>query len=205
MSTPKQSDELYQLEGKCSLRRVLPYPLQQILAMFVTNVTPLTIITSAAVSFLPHETVLNLIQGAMVAAGIATFVQATPIWKIGSGLPIFTGLSFTFVIPLSAIAAAYGYPAVIGGIMLMVLGQILVSGMEDDRKSRLYPAQPADCRSESLECDRFYRIHGSRYLVQFPDIHSDDLLTECSRGRIRDRNAAESVIAERDLRLRPIS
>lgn len=139
MSTPKQSDELYQLEGKCSLRRVLPYPLQQILAMFVTNVTPLTIITSAAVSFLPHETVLNLIQGAMVAAGIATFVQATPIWKIGSGLPIFTGLSFTFVIPLSAIAAAYGYPAVIGGIMLMVLGQILVSGMEMIAKAGFTP------------------------------------------------------------------
>lgn len=127
MSTPNQTDELYQLEGKCSFRRVLPYSLQQILAMFVTNVTPITIITSAAVPFLPHETVLNLIQGAMVAAGIATFVQATPIWKIGSGLPIFMGLSFTFVIPLSAIAAAYGYPAVIGAVLAGGLFEALLA------------------------------------------------------------------------------
>ena len=159
MSTPNQTDELYQLEGKCSFRRVLPYSLQQILAMFVTNVTPITIITSAAVPFLPHETVLNLIQGAMVATGHRRH-------------------------------HAYGARSDSG----------FLHG--NDCKSRLYAAQQTDCRAEPVDCDRFHRIHGSRHLGQFSDIHSDDLLTECSRGRIRDRNAAESVIAERGLRLR---
>lgn len=159
MSTLKQSDELYQLEGKCSLRRVLPYSLQQILAMFVTNVTPITIITSAAVPFLPHETVLNLIQGAMVATGHRRH-------------------------------HAYGARS--------------DSGFRhgNDRKSRLYAAQQTDCRAEPVDCDRFHRIHGNRYLGQFRDVHSGDFLSECCRSRIRYGDAAESVIAERGLILR---
>ncbi len=89
----------------------------------------------------------------MIVAGIATFIQAPPLWKIGSGLPIFMGLSFTFIIPLTAVAQKYGYGAVMGtalaglfppvgrfirtipesvmgGMLLVVLGQILVSGFE---------------------------------------------------------------------------
>ena len=37
----------------------------------------------------------RLMQSAMIAAGIATFLQATPVWKLGSGLPIFMGVSCT--------------------------------------------------------------------------------------------------------------
>lgn len=54
---------------------------------------------------------------AMFVAGIATLIQLYPIWKVGSGLPIVMGVSFTFVTVLCTVAANYGYPAVIGAVM----------------------------------------------------------------------------------------
>lgn len=59
-----------------------------------------------------------LVQNAMFVAGIATMIQLYPVWKVGSKLPIVMGVSFTFVTILSTIAANYGYPTVIGCVMI---------------------------------------------------------------------------------------
>ena len=75
MTAVNQKDSLYQPEGKVSVRLILPYSLQQVMAMFVTSVTPITIVTSAAVPFLPHETVLNLIQASLIAVGFTTSTE----------------------------------------------------------------------------------------------------------------------------------
>ena len=85
---------LYALEGNPGLRMVLPFSLQQILAMFVTNMVPIGIIAAAAVPALSEAEIFRLMQSAMIAAGIATILQATPIGKLGSGLPVFMGVSF---------------------------------------------------------------------------------------------------------------
>lgn len=108
---------LYTLEGNPGLGLVLPFSLQQVLAMFVTNMVPIGIIAAAASPALTESEIFSLMQSAMIAAGIATFIQATPIGKLGSGLPVFMGVSFTFVVPLSAIAAKYGYGAVTGTVL----------------------------------------------------------------------------------------
>lgn len=112
-----ENHPLRQLTGKVSLLKVVPFSLQQILAMFVTNLVPIGIITAAAVPSLPQQMSMMLVQNAMIAAGIATFLQATPIWRFGSGLPVFMGISFTFMVPLTAVAAAHGYGAVIGCVI----------------------------------------------------------------------------------------
>lgn len=54
----------------------------------------------------------------MFVAGIATLIQLYPIWKVGSGLPIVMGVSFTFVTVLCTVAANYGYPAVMGAVLV---------------------------------------------------------------------------------------
>ena len=90
--------------------------MQHILAMFVSNLTPITII--AAAGGLSQEEIAILLQNAMFIAGIATLIQLYPIWKIGSGLPIVMGVSFTFVTVLSTIAANYGYPTVMGAVLV---------------------------------------------------------------------------------------
>ena len=109
---------LYTLDGNPGLGKVLPYSLQQILAMFISNIVPIGIICSAAVPALTNAEISRLVQCAMIAAGLATFLQATPFWKIGSGLPIFMGVSFTFVVPLTAIAAKHEYGAVTGTVLV---------------------------------------------------------------------------------------
>lgn len=54
----------------------------------------------------------------MFVAGIATMIQLYPIWRIGSKLPVVMGVSFTFVTVLSTISANYGYPAVVGAVLV---------------------------------------------------------------------------------------
>ena len=107
---------IYQLNGRVPLPKAVPFGLQHILAMFVSNLTPITII--AAAGGLDKPEIAILLQNAMFIAGIATLIQLYPIWKIGSRLPIVMGVSFTFVTVLSTVAANYGYPAVIGAVLI---------------------------------------------------------------------------------------
>lgn len=108
-------NNIYTLDGQVPLLKAIPFGLQHILAMFVANLTPITIIASAG--GLSQAEIAILLQNAMLVAGIATLIQLYPIWKIGSRLPIVMGVSFTFVTILSTIAANYGYSAVIGAVI----------------------------------------------------------------------------------------
>ena len=103
---------IYRLDGRVPLLKAVPFGLQHILAMFVSNLTPITII--AAAGGLSQAEVAVLLQNAMLVAGIATLIQLFTVWRIGSRLPVVMGVSFTFVTVLSTVAASYGYPAVIG-------------------------------------------------------------------------------------------
>lgn len=109
-------NNIYQLDGRVPLGKAIPFGIQHILAMFVANLTPITII--AAAGGLSQSQIAMLLQNAMIAAGIASLIQLYPVWKVGSGLPIVMGVSFTFVSVLSAVAANYGYPAVIGAVLV---------------------------------------------------------------------------------------
>lgn len=108
-------NNIYKLDGRVPVLKAIPFGLQHILAMFVANLTPITII--AAAGGLSQEEIAILLQNAMFVAGIATLIQLFPIWKVGSRLPIVMGVSFTFVTVLSTVAVNYGYPAVIGAVI----------------------------------------------------------------------------------------
>ena len=111
-------DNIYRLDGRVPLAKAIPFGLQHILAMFVSNLAPITIIAGAAQPALDQAQVAILLQNAMFVAGIATMIQLYSIWKIGSRLPIVMGVSFTFVAVLSAIAGTYGYEYVIGAVLI---------------------------------------------------------------------------------------
>ena len=100
------------------LPKAIPFGLQHILAMFVSNLAPITMIAGAAKVPVTGAELGMLLQNAMFAAGIATMIQLYPLWKIGSRLPVVMGVSFTFVTVLSTISANYGYPAVIGAVLI---------------------------------------------------------------------------------------
>lgn len=114
----KKIENVFQLDGKVPLKTAIPFGLQHVLAMFVANLSPIAIICAAAQPALSTAEIAMLVQNAMFVAGIATMIQLYPVWKVGSKLPIVMGVSFTFVTILSTIAANYGYPTVIGCVMI---------------------------------------------------------------------------------------
>ena len=109
-------NNIYNLNGRVPVLRAVPFGLQHVLAMFVSNLAPITII--AAAGGLEQAEIAILLQNAMFIAGIATLIQLYPVWKVGAGLPIVMGVSFTFVAVLSTVAANYGYPSVIGAVLI---------------------------------------------------------------------------------------
>lgn len=109
----KQLGDYY---GNVSIAQALPYGIQHVLAMFVSNLAPIVIICGAA--GLGTEDSAMLIQNAMIAAGIGTLIQLFSVWRIGAKLPIVMGLSFTFVTVLCGVAATYGMGAVVGAVIV---------------------------------------------------------------------------------------
>ena len=107
---------IYKLDGRVPVAKAIPFGLQHILAMFVSNLAPISII--AAAGGLSQSEIAILLQNAMFVAGIATLIQLYPVWKVGAKLPIVMGVSFTFVTVLSTIAVDYGYPTVIGAVLV---------------------------------------------------------------------------------------
>ncbi len=117
-STNCSISNIYKLDGRVPIGKAIPFGLQHILAMFVSNLAPITMIAGAAKVPVTGAELGMLLQNAMFAAGIATLIQLYPFWKIGSKLPVVMGVSFTFVTVLSTISANYGYPAVIGAVLI---------------------------------------------------------------------------------------
>ena len=109
-------DPIYELDGKISVGKAIPFGLQHILAMFVANIAPILIVTG--VIKMPLEQSAALVQSAMIVAGIGTLIQLYPIWRIGSGLPIVMGISFTFVSIACVIGSKYGYGGILGAVLV---------------------------------------------------------------------------------------
>jgi NCS2 family nucleobase:cation symporter-2 len=106
---------IYKLEGFVPLGQALPFGMQHVLAMLVSNIVPIILV--AGMAGLSPSLKAILIQNCMIIAGIGTLVQLYPLWRAGSGLPIVMGTSFTFVAVNGYIASKYGYGAVIGGVI----------------------------------------------------------------------------------------
>lgn len=107
---------IYQINGKVPVLKAIPFGLQHVLAMFVANIAPILIV--AGTSGLTTEQSAMLIQNAMIIAGIGTLIQLFPVWRIGSGLPVVMGISFTFVSVFCFVGANYGYSAIMGAVLI---------------------------------------------------------------------------------------
>ena len=106
----------YHLDGVPSLKEAIPLGLQHVLAMFVSNITPLIIVAGAL--NMPAETKTFLIQCTMFVAGLNTMIQAYTLGPIGAKLPIVVGTSFAFVPVALSIGTQYGYEAILGAALV---------------------------------------------------------------------------------------
>ncbi len=118
MSKKADSDinNIYKLDGRVPVAKAIPFGFQHVLAMFVSNIAPI-IIVAGACGLSASDTAM-LIQVAMLIAGIGTIIQLYPVWKIGSGLPIVMGISFTFVSVFCFVGPKYGYGAILGAVLI---------------------------------------------------------------------------------------
>ena len=127
----------YEFEAKMPLRHAVPLGLQHVFAMFVGNLTPLLIITSACGlaggEFADLQ--VSLLQNAMFVAGIVTLVQLYGLGPVGGKVPIIMGTSSGFLGVFNSVAAtmggdvtAYGAmmgASILGGLFESVLGVFL--------------------------------------------------------------------------------
>ena len=114
MKEVKLEEAAYQFEAKMSLRQAIPLGLQHVCAMFVGNLTPLLIITSACGiaggEFADLQ--VTLLQSAMFVAGVVTLVQLFSIGPVGGQVPIIMGTSSGFLGVFNSVAASMG-----GGVL----------------------------------------------------------------------------------------
>ncbi len=120
---------VYQLDGRPGLSTAVPLGLQHVLAMFTSNLAPILII--AGVCGLSGADMVIMVQCAMFVSGLTTFIQLYPLklgknFQVGAKLPIVMGTSFTFVPTASAIGAASGIGAVLGGCMAGSLVEVFM-------------------------------------------------------------------------------
>ena len=129
----------YDFEGRLPLRQAIPLGLQHVLAMFVGNLTPILIITSACAAGGDAESFAQiqvaLLQNAMLVAGIVTLVQLYSVGPIGGQVPIIMGTSSGFIGVFQSVNTIMGggvvsYAAmmgasIVGGLFETVLGAFL--------------------------------------------------------------------------------
>lgn len=106
----------YKLEGKIPLGQAILYGLQHVMAMFVGNLTPVLLITGACA--LDGGLQLQIIQNAMLMAGVITLLQLFAIGPVGAKLPIVMGTSSGFIGVCSGIAATMGQGIVTYGAII---------------------------------------------------------------------------------------
>lgn len=123
----KSKENLYQLDGYVSVIQALPYGLQHVLTMFISNITPVILVLTNKEINTDVELTNTVIQNALFLAGVGTIIQLFPIWKVGSKLPIVMGTSFVFLSACTYIGTIYNYGTVlgatiVGGIIVGILG-----------------------------------------------------------------------------------
>lgn len=138
MSEKETEGAEYDFYGKLPLRKAIPLGLQHVLAMFVGNLTPLLIITGACDLANTQEFAglqVDLLQNAMLVAGIVTLVQLYAIGPVGGKVPIIMGTSSGFIGVFNSVVGVMGggilsygaimMASILGGIFEGILGFFL--------------------------------------------------------------------------------
>lgn len=114
----------YELDGKPRLLDAIPLGLQHVLAMFVSNITPVIIVLG--VLKVPLETKTSLLQAAMFVAGVNTLIQNYTLGPFGSKLPVVMGSNFAFVPVCISVGLKYGMEGVLGAVFIGGIFEIIV-------------------------------------------------------------------------------
>ncbi len=116
MATVPAGDLLVGIDDRPPIGRAALWGLQHVLAMFAGMVAvPLAVGSAIGLSG-PQMTIL--VQGAMVASGIATIVQSLGFGPLGARLPIVMGTAFVFIPPMISIGERFDIPTIMGALIV---------------------------------------------------------------------------------------
>lgn len=133
----KNSQAIFTLDGKPSIKEIIPLSIQHVVAMIVGCVTPAIIL--AGVTGAPPEEQIRLIQAALLVSGIATLLQIFPLGKYcGSGLPVIMGASFAYIPLLLSLGSRFDLPTIFGAQIIGGMVAVLV-GIFYKKISFLFP------------------------------------------------------------------
>ncbi|MBU3109049.1 nucleobase:cation symporter-2 family protein [Clostridium gasigenes] len=128
MNTEKKSDGIkliYGVNDDPSLSKKILFGIQHIFAAF-GGIIVVPLVISTALGF-DAKTTTTLISAAILAAGIATIIQAKGVGPIGSRVACIMGTDFTFVSPAISVGSVLGLPGIIGATILGAIFQSVLS------------------------------------------------------------------------------
>lgn len=123
---PKDEIKLmYGIDDKPGLSMLILLGMQHIFAAF-GGIIVVPIVIGSALKF-DIATSTALMSATILAAGIATVIQARGIGRVGSRLACIMGTDFTFVSPSIAVGQAAGLPGILGATILGSFIEIILS------------------------------------------------------------------------------
>lgn len=115
----------YGVDDNPTLLKKLLFGLQHIFAAF-GGIIVVPLVISNALGF-DGKTSTTLISATILAAGLATIVQARGIGPVGSRVACIMGTDFTFVSPAISVGGVLGLPGIIGASILGAFFEIILS------------------------------------------------------------------------------
>ncbi|MGL4338671.1 MAG: nucleobase:cation symporter-2 family protein [Turicibacter sp.] len=115
----------YGVNDNPSMPKKLLFGIQHIFAAF-SGIVVVPLVISGALGFDSAMTT-TLISSSILAAGIATIIQARGIGPVGSRVACIMGTDFTFVSPAISVGSTLGMPGIIGATILGSFVEIILS------------------------------------------------------------------------------
>ena len=116
---------MYGISDRPKLSMQILLGLQHIFAAF-GGIIVVPLVISSALGF-DAKTSTALMSATILAAGIATFIQARGIGPIGSRVACIMGTDFTFVSPAIAVGTVAGLPGILGATILGAFVEVILS------------------------------------------------------------------------------
>lgn len=115
----------FQVEDNPSFLKKLLFGFQHIFAAF-GGIVVVPLVLSSALGF-DEVTTTAVISASILAAGLATIIQAKGLGPIGSRTACIMGTDFTFVSPSISVGSVLGLPGIIGATILGAIFEIILS------------------------------------------------------------------------------
>ena len=121
----KRSNLSYGVNDNPTIGTKILLGLQHIFAAF-GGIIVVPLVISSALGF-DNKASTAVISASILAAGIATIIQAKGIGKVGSKVACIMGTDFTFVSPAISVGSILGLPGIIGATILGAVFEIILS------------------------------------------------------------------------------